>query len=257
MFRKEFPRMFELRDQFKPQDPLNSFWRNLDISIQDSVKRMACRPYEAALQSLDSAAWEFLKKEVSIYLTKWDEKNARGQQQLIDLLNQAMAYNFLKGTGCSDISFIPRSEINRIETPDLEGRLGHIKVICEVKTINISEDEAFIRREMFLSCCPRCDQPQRKLEQGFFNKLKHNITKAINQIEVYAAGNETRDIVYIITNYDDFWGERKEEYYQQIDEYLCDNIIQGIEIVFHNQRTAFHKAITMKYATIFNEPEYF
>lgn len=253
MPRREFPRTFELRDQFNSQKSLNLFWRNLEISIQESVRKMAWRPYEAALQSLDEAAWEFLRKEVPIYLTKWDKKNARGQQQLIDLLNQARAYNFLKEIGCSDIRFIPRSKINRIETPDLEGRLGEIKVLCEVKTINVSEDEAFMRREMSISGRPRCAEPQIKLTQGFFNKLEQNIIKAINQIKTYAAGIQTKDIIYIVTNYDDFGGEYKENYYQQIDDYLCDNIIKGIEIVFHNQRTVFHKDIIMKYATVYNE----
>jgi hypothetical protein len=256
MSRKEFPRMYELRDQIKSPDSLNPFWKDLDVIFQDPVRRMACRPYEDALQSLDSAGWKFLKNEETPHLTKWNEKNTRGQEQLINLVNQARAYHFLKETGCSDIRFIPRSEKNGIETPDLEGRLGDIKVICEVKTINISDEEALIRREMSISGRPRCDQPQLKLEQGFYKKLKDDFTKAKQQIETYVAGNEAKKLVYIVTNFDDFWGEEKETYYQLIDEYLCDNRIHGIEIVFHNQRTTFHKPITMKYATVFNEPEY-
>ncbi len=262
MLRKEFPRMYELRDQIKSPDSLNPFWKDLDVTLQDPVKgsvmRRASRPIEAALQSLDSDAWEFMKNEAAAHLSKWDEKNARGQEQLINIMNQARAYYFLiREIGCSDIHFIPRSPTEGIKTPDIECALGHIKVICEVKTINISKKEALIRRDMSRGFSPRRIQPQDKLEQGFFNKLKDDLTIAKDQIETYAAGNKTRSLVYIILNFDDKWEDRKEEYYQQIDDFLSKDIIQGIEIVFHNRRTVSNEVITMKNATVFNEPEYF
>jgi hypothetical protein len=261
MFRKEFPRMYELRDPIKSPDSLNPFWKDLDVTFQDPVKgsvmRRASRPIEAALQSLDSDAWEFLKNEAAGHLTKWDEKNARGQQQLIDILNQARAYYYLNEIGCSDIHFISRSRKEGIKTPDLEGIFGDIKIICEVKTINISKNEAEIRREMSRGFSPRPIRPQAKLEQGFFNKLRDDLTIAKSQIEAYAAGNKTRALVYIILNLDNMWEDYKEEDYKEIDDFLSKNIIQGIEIVFHNRRTVSNEIITMKNATVFNEPEYF
>lgn len=248
MFRREFPRMYELRDKIGSPDSLNIFWKNLDNVLQDATKMIVCRPYEDALQALDSTEWEFLKAEASVYLTKWDEENGRGQQQLIDILNQAKAYRFLLNKiGCSDIHFIPRSKINGIKTPDLEGCLGEIKVICEVKTINISDDEVIARSSI------RSINRQRRLDKGFFDKLRHDLIKANKQIECYNAGKASRSIVYIIPNFDNFWGEYKEDYFKQIDQYLCENVIHGIEIVFHNQRTAFHMSIIMKYATVVNE----
>ncbi|MCX5889257.1 MAG: hypothetical protein NTY36_07375 [Deltaproteobacteria bacterium] len=262
MFRNEFPRGYELRDQIKSQDSLNPFWKDLDETFQNPImgpgKRRKFRPIEAALQSLDSGAWEFLKNKVANLLAKWDEKNARGQQQLIDILNEAFAYSFLKSeVGCSDIKFIPQSDINGKETPDLEGRLGHIKVISEVKTINISDDEALIRREMSLRFRPRCGQPSCKLEEAFFEqKLSKPLKKAKDQIQSYDPSNEARHIVYIIPNFDDMWETQKEEYFQQIDDFLYNNMINGIEIVFHNRRSVSNEIITMKNAIVFNEPEY-
>jgi hypothetical protein len=255
MFREKLPRMYELRDHIESPDSLNPFWKNLDVNLQNEGKRIKCLPYEDALQSLDETAWEFIKKEATIKLTKWDEKNARGQQQLFDILNQAMAYKYLlREIGCSNIRFIPRS--SKIKTPDLEGILWHINVICEVKTINISENEAFTRREMS-SGRPRCDQPPRKLDQAFWDKLWDTLVKAKKQIETYASGNGRRNIVYIFINFDDMWDTYREQYFQEIDDFLSSNIIQGIEIVFHNQRTVSNEIITMKNATVFNEPEYF
>ncbi len=264
MFRKKFPRMYELRDQIKSPDSLNPFWKDLDDNLQNEGKRIKCLPYEDALQCLDSAAWEFIKEEATIKLTKWDEKNARGQQQLFDLLNEAMAYKYLlKEIGCLDIRFIPRSskKTTPLKTPDLEGTLEHIKVICEVKTINISDDEALTRREMSSGFRPRCNEPPEKLGQAFCKKLTDKLAIAKKQIEKYiekyAIGNDTRNIVYIIINFDDMWDTRKEQYFQEIDNYLSTKIIQGIELIFHNKRTISNEIITMKNAIVFNEPEYF
>jgi hypothetical protein len=260
MSRNEFPRMYELRDKINSPDSLNPYWKDLDITFQNPIMgpqmRRASRPIEAALQSLDSDAWEFLKNEAAPCLTEWDEKNARGQEQLINILNQARAYSFLREIGCLNIHFIPRSKKKNEETPDLEGTLGHIKVICEVKTINISDDEAGDRRERSRGFSPKPIQPARKLKQGFWDKISKDLTKAKSQIEAYDSGNETRHIVYIILNFDDKWEDRKEEYYQEIDDFLSKNIFQGIEIVFHNQRTVSNEVITMKNAIVFNEPEY-
>jgi hypothetical protein len=249
MFRKEFPRIYELRDQIKNPDSPNSCFKNFNEEFQSEAMRMAFRSREDALQALDSSAWESLKKRASEYLTKWDEKKGRGQQQLIDVLNEALAYSFLKREGCSDIHFIPESAKKGEKTPDLEGTLGQNKVICEVKTINVSEGEALRRRGgRYLH-----DQPQVHLEPGFFGKLMDDITKAKEQMKAHAAGKEGRHIVYIVTNFDDFWGKNKEAYFQEIDQYLCKNIIHEIEIVFYNQRIGSRRDINMKYATVVNE----
>jgi hypothetical protein len=58
--------------------------------------------------------------------------------------------------------------------------------------------------------------------------------------------------VYINPCFDDFLGEMKEAYFQQIDGYLFKNPVQGIELVFHNDQTPFHKELHMKTATVVN-----
>jgi hypothetical protein len=82
-----------------------------------------------------------------------------------------------------------------------------------------------------------------------------DLRKAKEQMESYDSSSNVRRIVYIITNFDDLFAEYKERYYQNIDQYLADNPTDGIEIAFHNQKTCFHKLITMKYATVFNEAD--
>jgi hypothetical protein len=253
MFKKEFPRIYELLDQIEDPKSLNVFWRNFDVNLKEYWFREMCLPYEKALQTLDFAAWEFLKKEASAYQIIWDEENGRGQQQLINILNQARAYSFLRNEiGCSDIHFIPWSKIQGVSSPDLEGSLGQIKVICEVKTINISNDEVSLRQKR-----KTVRNKYIPLEEGFFDKLMYDIKVAKNQIEAYDKDKQAIHIVYIILNLDNFWGEHKEKHYQEIDNYLGynENIIHGIKIVFHNQPMGYPAHITMKFATIVNEAD--
>jgi hypothetical protein len=78
------------------------------------------------------------------------------------------------------------------------------------------------------------------------------------KLEAYDLNNKSTHMVYIILTLNDFWGDYKEENFQQIDEYLScpENMITEMELVFHNLTTTFNNAISMKYATFVNEPEY-
>lgn len=244
MFRKELPRVYELRDQIEAPGSPSAYFQDFDDSLRVQPSKMrAFRTLENELQGLDLDSWDFLKKEARPYLIKRDVR--RGWQQLFGMVNQARAYNYLKTIGCSSIHFIPPSR-EGVKTPDLQGVLDSTKVLCEVKTINISDEEARAR------CTPVAREIKAQLEQGFFNKLRFHLTQAKEQLEAPEVGKEARRIAYIIINFDDFLAEYKEEYFQQIDQYLSNNPVPGIEIVFHNQVTCFHKTITMKFATVFN-----
>src|ERR1039458_3272431 len=67
----------------------------------------------------------------------------RGWQALFDRLNEAKAYRYLTKIGCSSVVFIPRTIK---QTPDSEGWLEGQQILCEVKTINISDEEVNARR---------------------------------------------------------------------------------------------------------------
>jgi hypothetical protein len=245
MFRKELPRVYELRDQIEEPGSPSAFFQNLDDSLRVLPSKMRrFRALENDLQGFDLDSWEFFKKEALPCLTTRDE--TRGWHQLVCMLNQAPAYNYLKRIGCSSIRFVPPSSRAGVKTPDLQGVLDSTKVLCEVKTINISDKEATARHT------GTGRETKAQLEQGFFNKLMSHLTQAKEQLEARDAGKEARRIAYIIINFDDFLAEYKEEYFQQIDQYLSNNTVLGIEIVFHNQVTCFHKTITMKSATVFN-----
>lgn len=244
MFRMQMPRLHELRDLISDPNSLDAYFQNFEKNVQGSprhVKKIYLS-WENELNGLDGNAWELLKSEASSYLIRKD-RSGRGWQQLFDILNQARAYNYLKAIGCSDVRFIPRSDTR---TPDLEGILDSVRTLCEVKTINISEEEARARREFTVRTIVT------RLDGGFFRKLKSDLLQAMDQLRAYDTTNEARYFAYVNLCFDDFLGEFKREYFRQIDQYLSDNPIPGIAIVFHNDRMPFHEELAIANATVVN-----
>jgi hypothetical protein len=242
-FRQHLPRLYELRGSIEDPDSPNAYFQNLENALQTSPSALrAFTSREIDLQELDREAWEFLKAEAIPYLTRRHKE--RGWQQLFDILNQARAFKYLKGMGCSNIQFIPRSNA---ETPDIQGLLNGLSILCEVKTVNVSKEELLARNSGEARYIKNC------LEQGFFGKLKSHIEKAKAQMRAYDHAGKARYCVYFNLCFDDFFGEYKEEYFQQIDQYFSQNPTAGIEVVVHNERSAFHKALTLTTAAVVNE----
>jgi hypothetical protein len=246
MFRTQLPRLQELRDLIPDPTSPNAYFQNFDTNLRDSCtfKDFHTR-WENALQGLDEEAWKFLKSESTPYLICKDRRG-RGWQQLFDILNQAHGFNYLKAIGCSNLRFIPRAVRPGVRTPDLEGVLGSDKVLCEVKTINISQDEIRARTDFtarsFLI----------PLEDGLLRKIHSVITEAKDQLLAYAANDKVPSYVYVNICFDDCLAERKAAYFQQIDHFLADLSDCGIDLVFHNDHTTFHKVLAMTNAVVDN-----
>lgn len=252
MFRAQMPRIFELVDLVPDRTSPGAYFQNFEENLASSTHiGQTYLRREKELQGLDDRAWGFLKCEALRYLTHKDPKG-RGWQQLFDILNQARAYNYLKANlGCSMIRFIPRAN-NRGKTPDLDGVLASGGVLCEVKTINISNDELRARG----GCTSRTSTYQ--LDVRFLQKLSRVIASAKEQLSAYSRGRKDRylrHIVYINLNFDDILGEYKVRHFELIDQYLSDNPVAGIELVFHNDVTPFHNAVAMSNAEVFNACE--
>lgn len=247
MHRKEMPRVYELQDLIYDRSAPAAYFQNFDESVHEyPEKRKTWLGREKVLQRLDQQSWKFLKDEAKPYLTSRDT-SGRGHQQLISILNQAFAYTYLIDEGCSDVAFIPRSEVPGRETPDLKGRLNNRKVLCEVKSIGISDDEA-IRRQN-----GGAGSTKNALGMGFLNKLTSNLRKAKCQMAAYDSSNEIMRIAFIVPDFDDLLGEYKAEYFRQIDQHLAVERTEGIDVVFYNLRTAFHCPIPMGNARVVNE----
>jgi hypothetical protein len=151
----------------------------------------------------------------------------RGWQVLFDKLNEAKGYNHLVSVGCTNVAFIPVSSERGKRTPDLQGDLAGTKVLCEVKTINISKVEATRR------LTGAAGTINLQLPDGFFNKLKSDLEEASAQMAAYDSDSSVRRIVYVVANFDDNLNEYAGDYSAQIDSFIAANAMPQIEIVRH------------------------
>lgn len=245
MLRMEMPRVYELRDLIADRSNPSAYFQTFDDSLRHAPsKKLVWLAREREFQRLDDESWQFLKNEALPYLMARDAQ--RGWQQLISILNQARAHNYLLDRGCIEVHFIPRSKTEGEETPDIEGTLDGTKVLCEVKTVSISDAEAVRRKTGGVGFSAR------SLDLGFFRKLTSDLCKAESQMKSYG-GEATVRIAFVILNFDDFLGEYKAEYFEQIDQYLATLSIRSPEVVLYNQKTAFHCQVVMQNLVVINE----
>jgi hypothetical protein len=232
MYRREFTRVFELHDLVMPSSSPGPYFRNFEQSLSEIRQKLKqFRDVEADLQGLDAEAWAFLKSEVAPLLKA--KHPTRGWQFLFDKLNQAKAYNYLKGEGYPNVRFIPPSAVPGQQTPDLEAD----GVLCEVKTINVSDAEANRRHSGGVGSV--ADQ----LDEGFFRKLSSDLKKAKAQMVSYDGGVGSKHIVYIIANFDDSLHEYADRYQRQIDHYVAGDVVPGLQLVIFDVKPPFYTAM--------------
>jgi hypothetical protein len=225
LYRKELPRIYELRDLLPNPFPSGAYFHNLDKSLAEwPQKRKQFRDIESDLQGLDWEAWAYLKTAVAPLLTV--KHVTRGWHQLFDILNQAKAFNYLTRLGCTNVKFIPVSIVEGRQTPDLGADLETRKVLCEVKTINVSEIEACRRHNHGVGTST--DQ----LDDGFFRKLASDLAHATKQMVAYDGDSSTRRIAYVIVNFDDSLHEYGDRYRSRIDQFITLNVAPELEVVF-------------------------
>jgi hypothetical protein len=213
---------------------LDAYFLDFEQDLKElPVKLKHFLDIESELQTLDSASWKHLKAELAQLLKKRDAK--RGWQALFDKLNEAKGYGYLVRLGCTNIRFIPRSSVHGQQTPDLHADLGATKMVCEVKTVNVSELEAGHRttgsaRDVLL-----------QLPDGFFKKLKCDLELARRQLAAASTETLVRKIAYVIINFDDLLHEYVDDYVEQIEKFVATIVMPEVEIVF-NIKPPFYSA---------------
>ena len=247
MSRAEMPRVYELCDLIADRSSPSSYFQDFDRSVaSEAEKKRVWLAREREFQRLDNAAWEFVKNEALPYLSARDSKG-RGWEQLISILNQTRAYNYLVDRGCSDVRFVKRAKKQNRETPDLEAQLDGARIVCEVKTLNASQVEIERRQSGGVGSGTNV------LSVPFLEKLDRTVEKAESQMLSYAGG-DAEHIVFFVLNFDDLLGEYKADYLGQIDDYLGLSHPTVANLVFYNQKTAFHHSLSMRHAEVVNEP---
>ena len=230
----EWPRISQLRNYSINLNLPNAYFRADDDKLTSPQKRKFFVALEQELQGLDAEAWEFLKGEALPRLKT--RHPTRGWQQLFDTLNEAKGYNYLVSVGCKDVKFIPRAKTNNSQTPDLRGVLNSTSVLCEVKTINVSEDEANRFATGGVATI------RRDLETSFFNKLSCVVCTASSQLLAFDNSLRSRRIVYVVFKFDDRLHEYADEYQRQIETYIAEASLPDVEVVLEI-KPPFHSAI--------------
>ena len=176
----------------------------------DEVFQVKFDVYRNALDKIDEKSWGILKNKA----TESFKQNLprRGKNQFFNLLNEALAYEYLVESGRTNVCFIEESQEHK--TPDLSFCLNERNLFCEVKSIGISDAEL-----------SRYDEPDlvdnsvySNLGKGFYNKLSSTIDKAISQLPT----NGTDNLIYIKLEFDDFVGWYYEKYVEAIRAFLKD-----------------------------------
>lgn len=218
------PRIYELSDSLQNPGRSDNYFQGIGSLISgESIKLKVLKDIEAELQVLDDAAWSVLKNKVKPYLQK--KIPQRGWQQIFDLLNEAKGYIYLVSLKCQSVEFIPESDQ---KTPDLKAKLGTKTVLCDVKTINPSEEEVDGRQKKIA-----LKTPLSSLTPQFFNKIFDTVKAAKEQMEAYCFTENTMRIAYVILNFDDLLHDYAHSHYSlELEEFKSCNFFPGIEIIF-------------------------
>ncbi len=259
----ELPRLNELAD-------MDAAFRDyLHNDAMDPIMQKVLKDFEADLSGLCDTAWSDFKrilikknalkgnyaqtaKPTDGALKKGyaGKELPRSWQILLDCRSEARAYNHLASRGYSEVEFIPEAVGQR--TPDFKAMSGNRLVLCEVKTINRSDDEcnrssnsSFQEcynyrhdKSINFDCCDNvssCEEVrhgQPDLPQEFFNKLNSIINTAITQMNKYDSAGGAKKLVYIFLNFDDILSECLDRYEKQLADFKALNSQSDIEIIF-------------------------
>jgi len=244
-FTKMFLRLYELKAAVPEPSHPDAYFQHFDDRIKESAHvRSQYLNVERALEALDEDSWrDMLERAAPLTIQRHP---TRGWQSLFDTLNEAKAFAYLQSLGCSEIGFIRRG---KEKTPDVRAILNGRRVLCEVKTINISADEADCRQrihqgEVIGRSVPTTVTPK------MLGKVTDTVTRAIEQLDREDPMRAARRIVFIVLHFDDWVGDYQTEYIAQIDAHLAANPVQVAELAFCPASDLFERHFEMRAATV-------
>ena len=251
LLRDRLPRVFALKETLA--DPLHpdACFQNFASSLSTNQQKLdAFLRFERLFKRLDNPGWHDLKARAAHQLMAKDP--IRGWQALFDTLGEAKGFVYLQKLGCTGVKFIPRpvKAKKMAKTPDLEAVQGGRTVLCEVKTINISQDEAQSRNRTYRGDSIAAEVSSR-VGDPFLWKVRSKIDEAVEQLDAQDPRREARRIVFTVVHFDDWVGDYQVEYFEQIDEALLKSPVFGAELVFSPASNFFKPIPQMKSATVF------
>lgn len=246
-FAELLPRLSELKDMTDQSHP-DAYFHDFESRFAEGRTVLGhYQRLERRLAGLDDGAWSDLRGRAAV--VAHIRENGRGWEALFDVLNEATGYDYLKHIGCMDIRFITR---RKTRTPDLMATRDGRRVLCEVKTINVSDDEAARRRRISQDGFAASNTLP-YVENGLLTKMTATLAHAVAQLDGEDPERKAQRIVFTVLSFDDWVGDCQTEYFAQLDAHLLQNPIVGAELVFSPWSNLFERRFTMRSAAVFQD----
>jgi hypothetical protein len=198
--------------------------------LTEPTKRRVYLAYNRAVMTVDDGSWQILKKKALSHYR--DHRRGQEKQGFFNQLNEAFAYQYLVRKGFEKIRLI---EEGTKKSPDITFSYRQTRAYCEVKTLNISDEE--IGRRSGRSVCD--GRGYVDLSMGFLGKLRTAVNAAKQQIEsVHSAG-----LTYLIILFDDVALDYYGNYRKQLIAF-CQN--EGLDDLFIRTGLLGNRRISIK-----------
>lgn len=197
-----------------------SYARNFEKAFGASAGRQRILAnYEQDLWALDAQTWRALTASAAKRLMR---NKGKDWEPLFDMLSEAKGYAYLKALGCTDIQMIPTSY--DYKTPDLRATLSGSLVLCEVKTINMSDDARTVR-----DVDPDSPAGGYLTEEFLRGKLTWTLRAAKAQLDAFALP-AVRKLIYLVFTPDESLDGYADDYAPQLKRFLKTLSMGGVEV---------------------------
>lgn len=244
-FAEILPRLYELKDAASDPAHPDAYFQNLETRLATRADaRDQYLKLERTLAALDADAWRDLRDRASAALLLRD--GGRGWRALFDTFDEAKGYVYLREIGCANIAFIKRT---RRKTPDLRASQNGVSVLCEVKTINVSQEEADRRAQSERAVVT--SEVFAQLSVEMLEKITATVKHGVSQLDAEDPQRAARRIVFVVLHFDDWLGHHQSQYIAQLDAHLVAKPIEGTELVFcPASNLIFDRRFSMRSATV-------
>jgi hypothetical protein len=177
---------------------MNKTYIALMNELRSGLSAEHCEGWEKRLRQLDEQSFQQILERIAPIIPRCNRSEVRTCMPLFEILNEAKGYDHLLALGYATVSFIPRPESSHTPaTPDVYGTAAFGEALCEVKTVNLSDED--------IAGFGKPQDAFYGLPEGLKHKIEADYNRACNQLHsplVQLRGESVRRICYFCFNLD-------------------------------------------------------